>query len=330
MQTYYDVLGLTPDASDDEIRRAYRELAKLFHPDRHAGAPDDVQYRSQQVMARINEAYRALADPDRRRTYDDDLAGARHRAGDAFRPGPATRRPAADECVLCACHPARQVRVEQHTGMLITRSVRRFEGRLCRDCGLELVQAMTSRTLVTGWWGIISFFANLGGLLANYNAWRRLRYLPMPVRRTDAEIIVPLPQPLAVGRPLWQRGGFLGFGAIVAMLGMGLAGGQSTNAPPSASTPTPASTSDLNQSFVDGDTFDPAPDGPSHTTPRDLEGLCLRYTYDDRIDNVVACSQPHDAKIVKVTTSESLCPRYASYFFEIPSGGRTWFLCVDR
>ena len=36
----YSVLGLTPDASDEEVKRAYRALAKKYHPDTNAGNPD--------------------------------------------------------------------------------------------------------------------------------------------------------------------------------------------------------------------------------------------------------------------------------------------------
>ena len=37
----YDVLGVTPSATDDEIKKAYRSLSKKYHPDSHAGKPDE-------------------------------------------------------------------------------------------------------------------------------------------------------------------------------------------------------------------------------------------------------------------------------------------------
>ncbi len=61
---YYAILLLKPDASPEEVHRAYRTLAMRHHPDRNP-APDAAA-----VMARINEAYSVLSEPSRRRTYD--------------------------------------------------------------------------------------------------------------------------------------------------------------------------------------------------------------------------------------------------------------------
>jgi len=64
--THYDLLGVGPDASAEEIQRAYRLLALRHHPD---VAPD----ADPAAMAAINGAWTVLGDPDRRRTYDIDL-----------------------------------------------------------------------------------------------------------------------------------------------------------------------------------------------------------------------------------------------------------------
>lgn len=78
---YYEVLGLTDSASADEIKSAYRRLARKFHPDvsKEKGAED--RFKS------INEAYEALKDPEKRKAYDD-LKRNGFRAGDDFRPPP--------------------------------------------------------------------------------------------------------------------------------------------------------------------------------------------------------------------------------------------------
>lgn len=63
-QNYYDTLDIQPHASQAEIKRAYRRLAKLFHPDsNHAIGNHD-------RIAGINVAYEVLSDPRRRRQYD--------------------------------------------------------------------------------------------------------------------------------------------------------------------------------------------------------------------------------------------------------------------
>lgn len=66
MATHYEVLGVEPGATADDIQRAYRLLALRHHPD---VAPD----ADQTVMAAINGAWSVLGDPVRRRTYDTDL-----------------------------------------------------------------------------------------------------------------------------------------------------------------------------------------------------------------------------------------------------------------
>src|ERR1700745_2066903 len=64
-QTPYEVLGVKPDASADEIRKAYRKLAKQFHPDLNPGKPEaEARFKS------ISAAYDLLSDPDKRARYD--------------------------------------------------------------------------------------------------------------------------------------------------------------------------------------------------------------------------------------------------------------------
>ena len=67
----YAVLGLSPGCSADDIRRAYRRLAREHHPDRNGGAPEAVR-RAQE----INGAHDLLGDPARRRAYDQDRGHA--------------------------------------------------------------------------------------------------------------------------------------------------------------------------------------------------------------------------------------------------------------
>jgi DnaJ-class molecular chaperone len=64
-QTPYEVLGVKPDASADEIRKTYRKLAKQFHPDLNPGKPEaEARFKA------ISAAYDLLSDPDKRARYD--------------------------------------------------------------------------------------------------------------------------------------------------------------------------------------------------------------------------------------------------------------------
>ena len=62
---YYEVLGISKDASDDEIKRAYRQQAKKYHPDLH---PGDAECEAR--FKEVNEAYGVLSDSQKRAAYD--------------------------------------------------------------------------------------------------------------------------------------------------------------------------------------------------------------------------------------------------------------------
>jgi len=62
---YYDTLGVAKDASQEEIRRAFRKLAAKHHPDRNPGDAG-----AEERFKEINEAYTALSDPEKRTIYD--------------------------------------------------------------------------------------------------------------------------------------------------------------------------------------------------------------------------------------------------------------------
>jgi curved DNA-binding protein CbpA len=58
----HEVLGVAPDASPEQIREAFKVLARIFHPDRLAEAPLEVQAEAGRRMAEMNVAYQALMD----------------------------------------------------------------------------------------------------------------------------------------------------------------------------------------------------------------------------------------------------------------------------
>ena len=77
---YYEILGVARDASQDDIRKAYRKLAKQYHPDVSKEKNADARYRE------INEAHEVLKDPDKRAKYD--MLGAGWQQGQDFTPPP--------------------------------------------------------------------------------------------------------------------------------------------------------------------------------------------------------------------------------------------------
>ncbi len=69
----YEVLGVSRSASDEEIKKAYRELVKKYHPDRYKGNP--LESLAQEKMQEINDAYATLTDPNRRGSYRQTGSG---------------------------------------------------------------------------------------------------------------------------------------------------------------------------------------------------------------------------------------------------------------
>jgi molecular chaperone DnaJ len=86
---YYDVLGVPKNASDDDIKKAYRKLAMKFHPDRNQG---DEAKKAEEKFKEAKEAYEMLSEPQKRAAYDQyGHAGVDPNAagmGGGFRGGP--------------------------------------------------------------------------------------------------------------------------------------------------------------------------------------------------------------------------------------------------
>ena len=69
-KNYYEMLGVTKTATDEELKSAFRKLARQYHPDLHPG--DEVAANK---FKEVNEAYETLSDPQKRAEYDAAQSG---------------------------------------------------------------------------------------------------------------------------------------------------------------------------------------------------------------------------------------------------------------
>ena len=77
---YYEILGVSKDANQDELKKSFRSLARKYHPDKN---PDDSE--AEQLFKEVQEAYAVLSNPEERRQYD--MFGHDSPGGSPFGPG---------------------------------------------------------------------------------------------------------------------------------------------------------------------------------------------------------------------------------------------------
>jgi hypothetical protein len=170
----------------------------------------------------------------------------------------------------------------------------RVQGPFCRDCGLAVFRDVTARTLLEGWWGFLSFFANIFALINNAAARGRFAKLatPQPNPRAPA----PYPRPLHPGKPLPRR-------PVILMLLIPLL--------PAVALGVTAASSAGGGS---GDSY---------------VGRCLKVSSGDKAE-FTNCSKAHDGQVIAQFDERfgaDMCPSGTDGYIRRPSEDR--LLCID-
>jgi hypothetical protein len=315
---YYDVLGVSPNATEREVADAHRHLARQFHPDQHPSASPAERRQFEQAMARINEAYNAIKDPANRRAYDDSLSGRN-------RQDPITdnlRAPKPWECMLCGSAPAAPVLFQHVHAFLIFASAHEVGGPFCRNCAQAIGRAKQNRTLWAGWWGVLSFLRNLGCVYQNARQLAAVQRMDTP--RRSADVVAPIPFPLPPGRPVFARFGFwLPVVAIVLLIGA-VAAEESTQTRTPNRPPAGVSTATTRPASVSATTWPRS----SPTTTRAATwavGSCVRESGGQWLQPV-HCSQSNSGRIVSRVRYALDCPFDAEWYVE----DGPWVYCIMR
>jgi hypothetical protein len=85
-----------------------------------------------------------------------------------------------EACQFCGRQPAIKIKLRRHVGMVILQKFYKFEGFVCKEHGQELAKSFLGKTLIQGWWGVISFFVNIFAVITDVIAVTKLSGLASP------------------------------------------------------------------------------------------------------------------------------------------------------
>lgn len=207
MKNYYKILEIEPTATQEQIKSQHRLLLHAWHPDKFPNA--EQKAKAEERIKEINEAYSVLGDPVKRQNYDGIL-----RSYTSPPPAQASytqttqNRPSVNPkqyCQSCGL-PAETKYVEfyENVGMVFMRYNRSVKGNLCKPCIDYYFWNLTGKTMLLGWWGVISFIVTPFILLNNL-----LRFVFSTGMKKPSLQIAPSPSPFWVFSAI---GGFLFIG----------------------------------------------------------------------------------------------------------------------
>ena len=156
MDNYYDILGVSQTATEQEIKKAYRDLIQKYHPDKNPNDPKALEYAKL-----LNEAHSVLINPLKRKEYDNlvSLRDAYQEKGDYTQRAEARAETSAEvrhyKCEKCGRQDS-SLRVSIFLGvlsLLVVTYKKAYAYILCAKCRIKYSLLFNFEVFFLGWWG---------------------------------------------------------------------------------------------------------------------------------------------------------------------------------
>lgn len=229
MKNYYKILEIDQKASQEEIKKQYKFLMNVWHPDKFTA--EDYKNKVTEKVIELNEAYGILSIPGKRESYDQQLKSyldqqenstIKNDSNSTKYENSRENYNSVDQSPVgyCECcgmlSETKYIHFCENKGFIVMRSYKSVKGNLCRYCINYFFWNMTGVTFLLGWWGLISAIVTPFILLNNI-----FRYL------SSFGISAPLIKRITDPSPFWILSTIVGI-SLSLFFGIALISGINT------------------------------------------------------------------------------------------------------
>jgi len=178
---YYKILNVSPSASDDEIKTAYRNLAKRLHPDLNPGVDTTA------IFQKVNEAYSVLSDPIQRAKYSKRVDRNQSQPNNSGHQKEYTNQKESVlepyRCSVCNCvsHKLRHVKYNQVISFIFASNTTTIWGVFCEPCAAARIRKASLITGAFGWMSVPGLFHTAFALGRNLTGGRQENSINMEI-----------------------------------------------------------------------------------------------------------------------------------------------------
>ena len=178
---YYKILNVSPSASDDEIKTAYRNLAKRLHPDLNPGVDTTA------IFQKVNEAYSVLSDPIQRAKYSKRVDSNQSQPNNSGHQKEYTHQKESVlepyRCSACNCvsHKLRHIKYNQVISFIFASNTTTIWGVFCEPCAAARIRKASLITGAFGWMSVPGLFHTAFALGRNLTGGRQENSINMEI-----------------------------------------------------------------------------------------------------------------------------------------------------